>query len=90
MPELVLGGPDVPPELLNALDDRCAVFFCGAGISVGSGLPSFKGLVSDAYAALHQAATAIEQDLIGREQLDKALGLLGPFERSTGPSQGGH
>lgn len=76
VPELILGGPDVPPELLNAFDDKCAVFFCGAGISVGSGLPSFKGLVSDTYAALHQSATAIEQDLICHGQLDKALGLL--------------
>ncbi len=35
----------IPEELLQAHEDGNVVFFCGAGVSVPAGLPSFKGLV---------------------------------------------
>ena len=38
-------GPDIPVPFLNRLQDDQVVFFCGAGVSVRSGLPDFKGLV---------------------------------------------
>jgi hypothetical protein len=28
----MVGGPDLPPELLQALEDGHLVFFCGAGV----------------------------------------------------------
>ena len=38
-------GPQIPYDLVHALEDGRLVFFCGAGISIATGLPSFKGLV---------------------------------------------
>ena len=38
-------GPEVPDDLLRFHEDGKVVFFCGAGISKGAGLPDFKGLV---------------------------------------------
>ena len=43
--KLFLGGPDIPVPFLNRLQDGRVVFFCGAGVSMRSGLPDFKGLV---------------------------------------------
>src|SRR3546814_18421643 len=37
----------IPEHLRRALEDGVVVFFCGAGVSVPAGLPSFKGLVED-------------------------------------------
>src|SRR3546814_8229831 len=39
--------PIFPEHLRRALEDGVVVFFCGAGVSVPAGLPSFKGLVED-------------------------------------------
>ncbi len=35
----------IPEELRQAHEDRKVVFFCGAGVSMPAGLPSFKDLV---------------------------------------------
>jgi hypothetical protein len=61
---------------MNRRDDGNVVFFCGAGISVGTGLPDFRGLVTEVYARTGQAPTLLERDLLKRGQLDKVLGLL--------------
>ena len=76
MPELVKNGPNIPVELLNHRDDGNVVFFCGAGISVGTGLPNFRELVDEVYSRTGQVATELEKDLLKRDQLDKVLGLL--------------
>ncbi len=76
MPELIQNGPDIPVELMNRLDDGRVVFFCGAGVSVGSGLPGFRGLIDDVYSATKESPTALEQGALERKQLDKALGLI--------------
>ena len=92
MPELVAGGPTIPVHLLNELDSRKVVFFCGAGISVssGSGLPSFADLVKHVYEANHMEPDAVEREALDlaeenagrrRPNLDKALGLLERPER---------
>lgn len=65
MPELVEKGPVIPVELMNKLDDGKSVFFCGAGISTGTGLPNFKGLVDYIY-----EASLLEPDELEREALD--------------------
>ena len=44
MPVIFRGGPNIPTKLLNLMDDREVVFFCGAGISVSTGLPDFAEL----------------------------------------------
>ena len=87
MPELVARGPTIPVEVMNGLDSDRVVFFCGAGVSAGSGsnLPNFAELVDQVY-----DANGIEPDEVEREalhwdepdrarrrpQLDRALGLL--------------
>ena len=92
MPELVAGGPTIPVHLLNELDSRKVVFFCGAGISVGpgSGLPGFADLVKHVYEANHIEPDAVEREALDlaeedaglrRPNLDKALGLLERPER---------
>lgn len=76
MPELIQDGPDIPVELMNRRDDGKVVFFCGAGISVGTGLPMFDGLVSQIYERTAQVPTELEHELRDKGQLDKVLGLL--------------
>lgn len=61
---------------MNQRDDGNVVFFCGAGISVGTGLPNFPDLASELYARTGERPTNLEQDLLKRAQLDKVLGLL--------------
>ena len=39
------GGPEFPAEFLDAVQKGEVVFFCGAGLSAGTGLPTFSGLV---------------------------------------------
>jgi len=76
MPELVWGGPDIPVALMNRRDDGKVVFFCGAGISVSTGLPTFQGLVTSVYETTGQVPNDLEQHLLKRSQLDKVIGLL--------------
>ena len=46
-------GPDIPDELLLALDEGRVVFFCGAGVSrARAGLPDFFGLAEQVLTAL--------------------------------------
>lgn len=43
--QFIEGGPDIPDELLLALDEGRVVFFCGAGVSrAKADLPDFFGL----------------------------------------------
>ena len=92
MPELVAKGPNIPARLMNELDDGNAVFFCGAGVSMGpeSGLPNFNRLVRDVYKTKHLTPDIVEREALDcdeknaarrRPQLDKALNLLERPER---------
>ena len=47
--KLSLNGPDFPASFLNRLQRDKVVFFCGAGVSMRSGLPDFKGLVKSLF-----------------------------------------
>lgn len=78
MPELVRDGPDVPPGLLNQLDDGRVVFFCGAGVSMGapSGLPNFRGLLCHVYQDNHLKPDDIEREALEECEYDKAFELL--------------
>lgn len=53
MPTFVAKGPIVPEELVQELEDDRVVLFCGAGISMDAGLPSYVGLVEAVYEQLH-------------------------------------
>ena len=41
------GGPEFPSEFLDFIQEGRVVFFCGAGLSSGTGLPTFPGLVRE-------------------------------------------
>ena len=52
MPQFVANGPIVPDRLVQDLEDDRVVIFCGAGISMGAGLPNYTGLVKHCYEEL--------------------------------------
>lgn len=74
--QFIRNGPDIPERLLQAHEDGCVVFFCGAGISYPAGLPGFGGLVEKLYAALAVVPNAVQQAAIENGQFDTAVGLL--------------
>lgn len=55
MPKFTRRGPYVPDALVQALEEDRVVLFCGAGVSMGAGLPSYQGLVAKCYSDLGQA-----------------------------------
>jgi hypothetical protein len=54
MPVFVPGGPFIPDEVVQDLEDDQLILFCGAGISIQAGLPSFGGLVEHVYKTLKE------------------------------------
>ena len=52
------------------------VFFCGAGISMPTGLPDFAGLIEQLYSSLHIAPEPAEERAFERRKFDEVLGLL--------------
>ncbi len=58
MPTFVPNGPFVPDRLVQQLEDDRVVIFCGAGISMGAGLPSYAGLVKYCYDELGEPLPA--------------------------------
>jgi NAD-dependent SIR2 family protein deacetylase len=50
----VKDGPDIPSEIVRAVEEGRVVFFCGAGVSQQAGLPGFKGLVDKVYEMLQR------------------------------------
>lgn len=71
----IQNGPEMPVELLQALEDGDLVLFCGAGVSVPAGLPLFKGLVQRVYEALPDKPAEVK-DLIEHAAYDRALYVL--------------
>jgi hypothetical protein len=61
-------GPAIPHELLEARDNGEVVFFCGAGVSIPAGLPSFAGLAQQLVSDL-----GVPADAPSRRLLDRAL-----------------
>src|SRR3546814_718854 len=74
----------IPEHLRRALEDGVVVFFCGAGVSVPAGLPSFKGLVEDVLRDLVPPADkcrvgstgALAWRAFDKERYDEALDVL--------------
>ncbi len=85
--QFVRHGPHIPTELLQDLEEGRLVFFCGAGISVPTGLPGFKGLTEHAF---EKCGISLDSDPAAKEafrrgEFDKALEIL---ERRTGGRDG--
>jgi hypothetical protein len=56
MPQFVPNGPVVPDKLVQELEEDRVVIFCGAGVSMGAGLPDYNGLVKHCYDRLTHPA----------------------------------
>ncbi len=82
----------IPEELLRGHEDREVVFFCGVGVSVPAGLPSFKKLVEDTLADLLPlkeqcepgSTEALAWQAFEDKKYDEALGIL------ESPQHGGY
>ena len=68
------GGPKFPAEFLDLIQRRRVVFFCGAGLSVGTGLPTFPGLVRELDKILNPAPN--DRFKRGRTDYDRMLSEL--------------
>lgn len=62
----VADGPSIPDELLEQRDHGNVVFFCGAGVSVPSGLPGFWTLTDRTMRKLGTPANAKSRKLFER------------------------
>ncbi len=74
--QFVRNGPDIPDRLLQAHEDGCVVFFCGAGISYPARLPSFSNLAKMLYDNLSIIPDAVQCAAMKAGQYDMAIGLL--------------
>jgi hypothetical protein len=88
-PQFVVGGPPIPSEIIRELEDERLVFFCGAGISIGTGLPNFRDLTLEAIRQIDRAPGDIPadpaiRDAYDRGLYDKALNILEDMEGHRG------
>lgn len=77
-------GPNIPSELLDARDNGEVVFFCGAGISMPAGLPSFASLAKDVIAELGVPAHASSRRLLQRALDETAPDFAPPMDQVFG------
>ncbi|OYX76698.1 MAG: hypothetical protein B7Y77_02520 [Bradyrhizobium sp. 35-63-5] len=71
-------GVDIPDELIRTVNDGYAIFLCGAGVSLGAGMPLFQNLTNQVYERLGEnpANEAAEAKAIARAEYDRALRSL--------------
>lgn len=74
--QFIKNGPDIPNELLQAHEEGRVVFFCGAGISIPAGLPSFTQLVEKIYELNGVSKSDSEEATFKAGQLDSTLDQL--------------
>lgn len=73
MPAFINDGPDIPEPLLREHEQGNVVFFCGSGISIPAGLPTFKGLVDQIYKKIGTSCTEVEHSTYEKAQYDLTL-----------------
>jgi hypothetical protein len=73
MPQFVRNGPVIPDKLVQELEDDRVVIFCGAGVSMGAGLPSYNGLVSHCYDMLTHPKPSDDKEWLWPDRLLGAL-----------------
>ncbi len=74
----------IPDKLIRNHEDGNVIFFCGAGVSIPAGLPSFKGLVERTLSDLLPSKESCEKNSVEllawqaleEEKFDDALGIL--------------
>jgi NAD-dependent SIR2 family protein deacetylase len=71
-------GADIPNDLIRAVNDGTVTFLCGAGVSLGAGLPLFEGLTESVYQRLGESwkGEAAERRAIENKEFDRALRSL--------------
>lgn len=74
--QFIPAGPDLPLDLLRAHDAGDLVLFCGSGISVPAGLPTFKGLAIQVLNGLGAELSRDERREFRRGHYDRLLGML--------------
>lgn len=74
--QFIEGGPHIPDELIEELEDGNVALFTGAGVSKGIGLPLFDELVRDVYAHLHQWMAPQEKQEFDNHNYDRTLALF--------------
>ena len=67
--QFISNGPDIPEKLLREHEEGNVIFFCGAGISIPVGLPSFRELVKQLYKEIHIDLDEAELDKKPYDQL---------------------
>ncbi|MGY6215757.1 SIR2 family protein [Methylolobus aquaticus] len=72
---LISDGPDIPDELIHALEAEQLVLFCGAGISMPA-MPDFETLVQKVYGELHEKREGPELTAFEQGAFDRTLHLL--------------
>ena len=95
----LMDGPSIPDELLEERDLGNVVFFCGAGVSLSSGMPSFAGLAEHVVQELDVPPSAPSKTMlegiketraensIGQPGLDQVFNLL---QQEYGPEEIDH
>jgi SIR2-like domain len=75
--QFIRGGPDIPDEVIEALEEGRLILFCGAGLSMPV-LPSFRGLVEKVYQRLHEdiGLDPAEAKAFKNRDFDRVLDLL--------------
>ncbi|MEZ5997467.1 MAG: SIR2 family protein [Hyphomonas sp.] len=74
--QFVKDGPEIPDSLLNKHSEKAVVFFCGAGVSMGAGLPSFKSLVEQVAKQSGLTLPAEYSSAFKDDQFDFALSII--------------
>jgi NAD-dependent SIR2 family protein deacetylase len=85
--KFIEASPDIPNELIREINDGEVVFLCGAGVSRGAGLPSFRTLTDQVYAKLGESRgnEAAERIAYDRTEYDRVLRFRGgkAFQRAA-------
>jgi len=86
----VKDGPDIPVEIVQAVEEGQVVFFCGAGVSQQAGLPSFQGLVEAVYKKLHRQRDSFpaEEKAFSDQDYDQVFTSLEAAIREPGLVRG--
>lgn len=74
--QLVADGPDIPLAVLAEQEEGELVFFCGAGVSIPSGLPAFAELTRKLFERVGISRTDSDDVLIDRGEIDQVLAGL--------------
>jgi len=71
-------SPDIPDELIRDVSDGEVIFLCGAGVSLGAGLPNFKDLTEQVYGVLGEDLNYEHAEIsaFNQNEFDRALRSL--------------